>query len=204
MSALLGKAHVQMLCLSLLLAVFAGQGCAPIVHSDSSQPTQIVDPAFQKIALLPVKFVSSQPDSFCHADIGDDLRRSLSRKLRARGYLPLIVPDRRPQSFLLSPPVPEQGTVTVPDVFDAVQTDCEAALDIWVEHYMATGLCEGYGGGNTLEMHVTVILYSLATGEELGRWRAKEWATVSGSSLQTVWSLLERLTDKLLVAIPNL
>ena len=203
MNTLLGKASARLVWLILFFAVFGGQGCAPEVHPDSLHPAEIVAPDFHKIALLPVKFVSSQPDSFCHADIGDDLRYSLSRKLRAKGYLPLIVPDRRPKSFLLSPPVPKQGTISAPELFEAVQTDGEAAIDIWVEHYMATGLCEGYGGGNALEMNVTVILYSLTTGEELGRWRAEEWDTVSGSSQQTVWSLLEQLTDKLLVGIPD-
>ena len=178
-------------------------GCVATINtggSASREPVPQIAKSFQSVAILPVQFVSSQPDAFCHGDIGNDLRRALALRLRSKGYSATVLPDDAPQSFLLAPASPDPGTA--PELINMAPQGADAALGVWVNHYMATGLCEGFGGGNVIEMGVTVALYQLPDGKELGRWQAQEWENRSGTSYETVQRLLRTLSDRLLAAVP--
>ncbi len=191
---------LKVFCKGFLYAAFLlFAGCVTTSPIRQAKPVPPVDATFQSIALLPVQFVSAQPDSFCHADIGDDLRSTLARRLRSRGYKVVVVPDRSPLSFSLDRAAPDPGIS--PEFLELAPADVQTAMALWVEDYMATTLCEAYGP-KTLEMAVAAVLYQLPTGQELGRWRAKEWDNGTGSSSETVWRVLERLADRLLIGIP--
>lgn len=188
-----------LLILSLLAVAGLLSSCAELPGPEQEQVPKI-ERTFDSIALLPAQFTENQPDSFCHDDIGDELRSTMARHLRNKGYKATALKDTSPQSFALSPPPPKPGSA--PELVQVVPEGYDAALAIWVDHYMATSLCESYGGGGALEISITVALYQLPGGEELGRWHIDEWTNSGSASHDAVWWILESLTKKSLAAIP--
>lgn len=162
-------------------------------------PPQQITAQFRSIALLPVQFVGNQPDGLCHPYIGDDLRSTLARDLRSRGYEVHTVPDRSPLSFALDPPAPEP--MVVPGLLQLAPAGVDAAISLWVDEYVAITLCEPKNG-KYLSMGVVMVLYELPEQRELGRWYAKEWISGMGSSRDTVWAVTMRLSRSLLQGIP--
>ena len=101
-----------------------------------------------------------------------------------------------PPTFAPAPPPPEPGER--PFLLRHYAGSAETALLLWVEEYLAPGLCEGLGGGQTLKMGVMAVLYDLPAGTELDRWSAAAWVTGGDPSQERVWRATERLAADLL------
>jgi hypothetical protein len=190
--------RTQLYTVLVITSLLLLSGC--MINSAPAQPPpELVKHRFESVALLPVIFVNGQPDSFCHSDIGEDLRSALIRVLQRRGYVTLKVPDDAPQSFARGPEPPLPGNL--PETSSLAPANVDAVMGIWVEDYLATTLCERFEPSQ-LDMTVLVTLYSSPEQEELGRWRAREDDMGTNSSQQTVWRVTGRLADRLTQAIP--
>ena len=184
--------------LALLLAlglVLAGCGLAP-----PPPPA----PAFaalgmRSVAVGPVGWSTAQPNEICSTFIDEELRSSLVREMRRRGYQAFSVGDSVPRSFAPGPSPPLPGDL--PPAGPLPSPGVQGVLRVWIEEYWENTLC-GWEGPKALTMGAVGILYAGSPPREV--WRARGRAAESGNSRSRdlMWLTTSRVTDRMLQSMP--
>ena len=187
--------------LALLALGLALAGCGLVPPPALPPPP---DPAFaalgiRSVAVGPVGWATSQPSEMCSAFIDEELRSSLVREMRHRGYQAFIVGNSVPRSFAPGSPAPLPGDPPPAEPFPS--PGVQGVLQIWIEEYWENSLC-GWEGPKYLTMGAVGILYAGSPPREV--WRSRGRAAESGDyrSRDLMWLTTSRVTDRMLQSMP--
>lgn len=185
-------------CLVLLpiMVLFAGCAAVPLPPPD--------DPAFaalgiRSVAVAPVAYATSQPGEMCSAFIDEDLRSTLVRELRGRGYDAFPAGESVPRSFSQGtpPPLPDEplsgGLIPSAGV--------QGVLQVWIEEYFENTLC-GWEGPKYLTIGAVGVLYAGSPPREVWRHRARAEESGYYSPRELIWLTTSRATERLLATLP--
>lgn len=162
------------------------------------------DPAFaglglQRIEVAPVAYATYQPNEPCSLFIDEELRSTLVREVRRRGYPATVVGGSVPRTFALGSPAPLSGA-PIPDGLTPVRPG-EGILGVWIDEYWESSLC-GWEGPKYLTIGAVGILYAGSPPREI--WRGEARAAEQGgyAARDLIWLTTSRLTDQLLQTLP--
>ena len=190
MKALLG------LLLSVLPLLLSACATAP--------PPPSPDPAFaalniRSLAVGPVSYATYQPNEYFNTFIDEDLRSTLVRELRRRGYEAFTLGNSVPRSFTSGSPPPSPGDP--PPAGPVSLSGAEGLLSVWIEEYWENNLAIGWGP-QYLTMGAVAVLYAGSPPVEVWRSRARSAEQGPYTSRDLIWLTTSRLTDQLLGSLP--
>lgn len=162
------------------------------------------DPAFAALGLRtigvgPVAYATYQPGEMCSTFIDEELRSTLVRELRRRGYDAFAVGNSVPRSFSAGSPAPLPGDP--PPAGSVLSPGEEGLLLVWIEEYWENTLC-GWEGPKYLTMGAVGVLYAGSPPREVWRHRARAAEQGDYRARDLIWITTDRVTDRLLESLP--
>lgn len=182
----------------VLLVALLSVACAP---APSYPPP---DPVFAALGLRridvgPVDYATNQPNEPCSLFIDEELRSTVVREIRRRGYPAAAVGNSVPRTFASGSPAPLPGAPPPAGLSRSGSGD--GVLLIWIDEYWENSLC-GWEGPKYLTMGAVGILYADSPPREVWRGRARAAEQGDYASRDLIWLTTSRLTDRLLKTLP--
>jgi hypothetical protein len=184
--------------MAALLAAMFSVACA------KAPPSPPPNPAFaalglRRIEVGPVAYATYQPNEPCSLFIDEDLRSTLVREVRRRGYLAATVGKSVPRTFASGSAEPLPGE-PMPAGLLPSRVDGGVLL-AWIDEYWENSLCGGEGP-KYLTMEAVGILYAGTPPREVWRGRARAAEQGDYTARDLIWLTTSRLTDRLLETLP--
>lgn len=187
--------HALALAAALLLAACTAASPPPPPQADSGFTAL----GLESVAVGPVVYATHQPGETCSTFIDEELRNTVVRELRRRGYDAFAVGDSVPRSFAAGTPPPLPGDP--PPAGPLPSPGVQGVLRIWIEEYFENTLC-GWEGPKYLTMGAVGVLYAGSPPREVWRQRARAAEQGYARSGEMIWLTTTRLTDRLLAPLP--
>jgi hypothetical protein len=176
-----------------------------LLSACAATPPPPVNPAFaalniRSVAIGPIAYATYQPNEPCTIFLDEDLRSTVARELRQRGYEAFAVGNSIPRSFSAGSPLPQPGHSPSDGLVPASHAD--GLLSIWVDEYWEHYPCGEWGANQYMTIGAVAVLYKGSPPAEVWRSKARIEEAGAYSASDLIWLTTTRLTSQLLGSWP--